>query len=88
MSKRLAGKLSEDAEEEMREDVGKQQAAASPKACDPTVRDVQSTSIASSNLDTACMYHLILNTSKQFIHLAQRPSCHYKLPSSLNRYTT
>ena len=74
MSKRLAGKPSEDAEkEEMRDDVGKQQAA-SPKACDPSLTDVQSTSIASSNLDTACMYHLILNTFKQFIHHAQIPS--------------
>ncbi|XP_061591772.1 death-inducer obliterator 1 isoform X3 [Cololabis saira] len=54
VSKRLAGKTSENAEEgEMKEDVGKQEMAASPTACDPSLTDVQSTSIASSNLDTA-----------------------------------
>jgi len=61
MSKRLAAKALEDAdEEEMMEDDGEQEVAACSVACDPSLTDVQSTSIPSSNLNTTCMYHLIL----------------------------
>ncbi|XP_072223306.1 uncharacterized protein [Leuresthes tenuis] len=53
MSKRLAAKALEDAdEEEMMEDDGEREVAACSVACDPSLTDVQSTSIPSSNLNT------------------------------------
>ncbi|XP_015239036.1 PREDICTED: death-inducer obliterator 1 isoform X2 [Cyprinodon variegatus] len=53
-SKRLARKVLEDADEAgVKEDHTEQEEpSASPKTCDPSLTDVQSTSIPSSNLDT------------------------------------
>ncbi|XP_044068420.1 uncharacterized protein LOC122883584 [Siniperca chuatsi] len=54
MSKRLAGKAEEEGEEEeMKEDDGGQKEAASPLACDPSLTEVQATSIPSSKFYTA-----------------------------------
>ncbi|XP_047222134.1 uncharacterized protein si:ch73-181d5.4 isoform X2 [Girardinichthys multiradiatus] len=53
-SKRLARKVLDDGDEvEMKEDHAEQEEpSASPKTCDPSLTDVQSTSIPSSNLNT------------------------------------
>ena len=59
-SKRLAGKSEEGVEEKEMEDGGRQKEAASPLACDPTLKGVQATSIPSSKFYTACMYHSLL----------------------------
>lgn len=60
-SKRLAGKAEGGVEEEERkEDDGRQKEAASPLACDPTLKGVQTSSIPSSKFYTACMYHSLL----------------------------
>lgn len=72
MSKRLAGK----AEEEVKEDDGGQEEAATPLACDPSLSEVQATSIPSSKLYTACTYHLLLihiRITQQFTHHAKVP---------------
>lgn len=64
MSKRVARKaeeeVEEEEEEEVKEDDGRQKEAASPLACDPTLKGVQATSIPSSKFYTACMYHSLL----------------------------
>ncbi|KAM4563893.1 uncharacterized protein PAE49_011838 isoform 2-T2 [Odontesthes bonariensis] len=53
VSKRLAAKALDDAdEEEMMADDGEQEVAACSVACDPSLTEVQSTSIPSSNLNT------------------------------------
>ncbi|XP_047445529.1 uncharacterized protein LOC125010755 isoform X2 [Mugil cephalus] len=54
MSKRLAGKVEEEGEEEERiEDDGEKEAAASPVACGPSLTEAQTTSIPSSKICTA-----------------------------------
>lgn len=61
MSKRLAGKAEEEGEEEeMKEDCGGQKEPASPSACDPSLTEVQATSLPSSKFYSACTYHLLL----------------------------
>ncbi|KAA8590841.1 hypothetical protein FQN60_001784 [Etheostoma spectabile] len=76
MSKRLAGKAKEGGEEEeVKEDDG-QEEAATPLACDPSLSEVQATSIPSSKLYTACTYHLLLihiRITQQFTHHAKVP---------------
>lgn len=69
MSKRLAEKAEEEGskeeeeegeEEDMKEDDGRNKEAASALACDPSLTEVQTTSIPSSKFNTACMYHSLL----------------------------
>lgn len=87
MSKRLAGK----AEEEVKEDDGGQEEAASPLACDPSLTEVQAPSMPSPQVYTACMYHSLLihiQITQQFTHHAQSASSGITdFPSSLNRGT-
>lgn len=60
MSNLSAERPEEEGEEELQEDSGNQKEAASPIACDPSLTEVQATSTPSSNLNTACMYQLLL----------------------------
>lgn len=93
MSKRLAGKAEEEGEEEaMKEDDGGQKDAAPPLACDPSLTEVQATSIPSSKFYTACMYHSLLihiQIIQQFTHKARNASLGISdFDSSLNHGTT
>lgn len=58
MSKRLARKAEEEGEEDKEEDDGGQKEAASP--LDPSLTEVQATSLPSSKSLSACTYHLPL----------------------------
>lgn len=74
MSKRLAEKAEEEGEEEeMKEDDGGQKEAASPSPCDPSLTEVQATSLPSSKFYTVCTYHSLLihiKVIQQFTHHA------------------
>lgn len=92
MSKRLAGKAEEEGEEEeVKEEDGGQEEAASPLACDPSLTEVQATTIPSSKFNTPCMYHSLLThiqITQQFTHQAQSASFGITdFPPSLNRGT-
>ncbi|KAM9751599.1 uncharacterized protein ACNS7B_008417 [Menidia menidia] len=79
-SKRLAEKALDDAEEEMmKEEDGELEVATSSVDCSPSLTDVQSTSIPSSNLNTTCMYHLILVHIQTV--LAESTKCLFAHPS-------
>lgn len=92
MSKRLAGKAEKGGEEEeMKEDDEGQKEAASPLTCDPSLTEVEATSIPSSKFYTACMYHSLLlhiQIIQKFTHHAQSASSGITdFPSSLNQGT-
>lgn len=68
MSKRLAEKAQKEAAIEKMEEDGEQEEPATPAVCDPSVTEVQTSPIPSSNYNTACMYHSILIHSSHTMH--------------------
>ena len=82
MSKRLAVNAEEREEEDVKEDDGGQEEAVSHLACDPSLTEVQATSIPSSKFYTACMYRSLLihiQITQQFIHHAQKASLAFQI---------
>lgn len=85
MSKRLAGKAEEEEEKvEVKEDVGGQMEAATSSVCDPTLKEVQTTSPPSSQFCSACTYHSPLI---HIVFMSRSPSCLKGASSGITDFT-